>query len=88
MEISLTPQLEHFINQQVETGRFSTPGDVVLAAIQNYEELERIYQGRYETLKAEIQTGLKASERGDVLSEDEVFGSIREKLQQKRTQAG
>ena len=87
MDISLTPELEQFIHQQVELGRFSTPDDAVNAAIQRYEAIEQLYQGRYESLRAEIQMGLDAGDQGEVLSEAEVFAPLGAKLQQKRAQA-
>jgi putative addiction module CopG family antidote len=62
MEIALVPELEQFIHQQVALGRFSTLDDAVNAAIQRYEAIEQLYQGRDESLRAEIQIGLDAAD--------------------------
>lgn len=87
MELSLTPELERFVHQQVKSGRFASPNEVVVAAIRSYEDLEQVYQGRYETLRDEISQGLEASLRGDVLDEVEVFDRLRHKIDQRRSQA-
>lgn len=87
MELSLTPELEIFVRQQVESGHFTSPSEVILTAIKSYKELEDIYKGRHESLRNEIAIGLEASERGEVLTEEEVFDNLRHKLKQRRAQA-
>ncbi|BAY14650.1 hypothetical protein NIES2109_38610 [Nostoc sp. HK-01] len=54
----------------------------------SFDEWEQLYKGRFKELQQKIQVGIEASERGEVLDAKEVFERLREKLQQKRTQAG
>ncbi|KAM3098490.1 type II toxin-antitoxin system ParD family antitoxin [Phormidesmis sp. 146-35] len=83
MDISLTPETEQFIQQQIAIGKFSSISEVVDAGVKLLEERERIYKGRFEELQREIQIGLDASERGEVIDGETFMNQLREKLQQK-----
>ena len=87
MNISLTPELEQFIQSQVETGKYSSSEEVVLAAIKLLEVKENIYKGRFEELQRSIMIGVEASERGEVIDGETVFHQLQQKLQQRRQQA-
>ncbi|MEH1923123.1 hypothetical protein [Nostoc sp.] len=52
------------------------------------DEWEHLYKGRFKELQQKIQVGIELAERGEVLDAKDVFERLREKLQQKRTQAG
>lgn len=54
MNISLSSEIEKFIESQVESGKYPSPEDVIVAGIRLLAERERIYQGRFEELKEEI----------------------------------
>lgn len=51
MSISLTPELEQFIQSQVASGEYTSTEEVIIAGIKLLEERERIYKGRFEELK-------------------------------------
>jgi antitoxin ParD1/3/4 len=87
MNVSLTPELEQFIQTQIESGKYSSAEEVVTAGIKLLEERERIYKGRFEELKKEIEIGIEAAERGEVVDGETVFRELREKLQQRRQKA-
>jgi antitoxin ParD1/3/4 len=88
MDVSLTPELEQFIHNQVESGKYSSAADVILAGIQLLEERERIYQGRFEELRQEVLIGVEELDRGEVVDGEVVFQQLREKLRRRRAQAG
>ena len=88
MSISLTPELEEFIQSQVESGKYSSTEEVIIAGIKLLKEREKIYQGRFEELKREIAIGVEASERGEVIDGEVVFRQLEQKLQQRRQQIG
>lgn len=82
MNVSLTPEIERFIQHQVESGKYASPDEVILAALRAFEERERIYKGRFEELRREIMEGVEASERGEVVDGEVVFRRLEQKLQQ------
>jgi antitoxin ParD1/3/4 len=44
MNVSLTPELEQFLQRQVEDGKYKSPQEVILAALRAFAERERIYK--------------------------------------------
>ncbi|MDJ0799608.1 MAG: type II toxin-antitoxin system ParD family antitoxin [Calothrix sp. MO_167.B12] len=84
MSISLTPELEQFIQSQVASGKYASTEEVIIAGIKLLEERERIYQGRFEELKQEIAIGLEQLERGERIDGREVIEKLRQKNQAMR----
>jgi len=62
----------------------------VLAFIEylNTDEWQQRYQRRFRQLQQEVQVGIEAADRGDVIDADAMFQNLRDKLQQKRAQVG
>jgi antitoxin ParD1/3/4 len=88
MNVSLTPELEQFIQSQIESGKYASTDEVILAALRAFEERERIYKGRFDELRQEIMVGVEASERGEVVDSEIVFSQLQQKLQQLRDREG
>jgi len=88
MNVSLTPELEQFIQSQIESGKYASTDEVILAALRAFEERERIYKGRFDELRQEIMVGVEASERGEVVDGEIVFSQLQQKLQQLRDHEG
>ncbi|MBD2093039.1 type II toxin-antitoxin system ParD family antitoxin [Microcoleus sp. FACHB-1515] len=87
MEITLAPEVEQFIQAQIQSGRYSSAIEVILAGLQLLRDQEQIYKGRFEELRQEISIGLAESEAGEVIDADIVFQSLQAKLQQRRAEA-
>ncbi|MBD2176549.1 hypothetical protein H6F42_06425 [Pseudanabaena sp. FACHB-1998] len=62
----------------------------VLAFIEflNTDEWQIRYQKRFRQLQQEVQIGIDAADRGDVIDADVMFQNLRDKLRQKRAQVG
>ncbi len=87
MPITLPPELEKFIHNQVSSGKYASIDEVFLAGIKLLEERERLYQGRFEELRREILIGVEEAEQGELLDAETVISGLREKLQQRRVQS-
>ena len=48
---------------------------------------QKIYGGRFAELRREIQIGLEASAKGDVINGDVMFQALRDRLRQQREEA-
>ncbi|MEH2027156.1 type II toxin-antitoxin system ParD family antitoxin [Nostoc sp.] len=81
MNISLTTQLEQFIQSQVASGKYTSSEEVILAGIRLLEERERIYKGRFEELQREIMIGVEQLDSGERLDGREVIEQLRQKNQ-------
>lgn len=88
LNLTLTPELEQFVKTQLENGKYTSPEEVVLAALQMFAKQENIYKGRFEELQREIMIGVEASERGEVIDSETVFQQIQAKLAQRRQHEG
>lgn len=61
MNVSLTPELERFIREKVESGRYQSSSEVMREALRLLEERERVR----EQLRSEIQKGIDSGEPVD-----------------------
>jgi antitoxin ParD1/3/4 len=86
MEIALTPDIEQYIQAKVNSGQYASASEVFLAGIKLLQDIEQTYQGRYQALRDEVNIGIEAADRGDVVDAETVFGQLQERLNQKRNQ--
>jgi antitoxin ParD1/3/4 len=80
MNISLTPELEQFVESTVKSGRYPSATEVVIAALRLLEEREMERLVRLEELRKEIAIGIEHSDRGDVFDGEEVLRELREEI--------
>jgi antitoxin ParD1/3/4 len=66
MKVSLPPELEKFVIEQVQSGLYETPCEVVRAALWEFREREAIRQAKIEALREEIAIGIQQADRGEV----------------------
>lgn len=88
MNISLTPDLEQFIQNQVNSGKYASSEEVVKAALQAFIQQHDLYKGRFDELQREIMIGVEASKRGEVIDADTLFNQLQAKLNKARQEAG
>jgi antitoxin ParD1/3/4 len=58
MNISLTPELEQFVQEKVNSGMYHSASDVIRESLLFLKERDVIRQMRIKELKAEIQKGI------------------------------
>jgi antitoxin ParD1/3/4 len=66
MNVSLTPELERLVQRKVKSGEYQTASEVVREGLRLIKERDRI-----NWLRAEIQKGIDAAERGEYEDYDE-----------------
>lgn len=81
------PEMERFIQSQVESGKYGSAADVIQAGIRRLEESNSLYEGRFEQLRQEVSIEIEQIDRGEVVDGAVIFQQLREKLQQRRSQA-
>jgi putative addiction module CopG family antidote len=78
MEIVLTPELDQFVVEQVNSGRYPTPSAVVSAGVRMLQDRQRQKEADFAALKAKIQAGRDDFEAGRFTTLDEnTFDEIR-----------
>lgn len=57
MNVSITPQLESFLQERVKAGRFNNTSEAVRAAVRLLQREEAEYEEKLAALRAEIEKG-------------------------------
>ncbi|MHC5766897.1 MAG: type II toxin-antitoxin system ParD family antitoxin [Nostoc sp.] len=86
MNVSLTPELEQLVKDKVNSGRYHSVNEVMGEALRLLDERDRVQEKRLAELKAKIQEGIEASERGEVVDGEEVFAEIEEDIRRAEAQ--
>jgi antitoxin ParD1/3/4 len=79
MNVSLTPELDRFVAEKVESGRYTSASEVVREALRLLEEYDRARSAQLAVFNQEIGVRLASLDRGESL--DPVF--VRERLERK-----
>ncbi len=82
MNVSLTPQLEQFVREKVDSGRYLSASEVVREGLRLLEERDRVYQSRLADLQKEITIGVEEADRGELVDGEEVMQELYEELKQ------
>ena len=73
MNVSLTPQLEKWVNTKVATGRYGSASEVVREALRTLVERDMLR----ERLNRDIAAGLAQIQRGETIPGEKVFRTLR-----------
>lgn len=84
MNVTLTPELEEFIENKISTGRYQSPTEVIAAGLKPLDEKEgkpSFMVSSIEELHQKLDDSLASLERGEygTLTADELIASAREK---------
>ncbi len=82
MNVSLTPELEQFVQAKVKTGRYLSASEVVREALRLLDDRDRLREIRIDTLRKEIAIGIEQSDRGEVFDGEEVIQELLEEIDQ------
>ncbi|MCU1261416.1 MAG: putative addiction module antidote protein family [Bryobacterales bacterium] len=80
--VNLTDELDRFVLEKVESGRYENASDVVRAALRILEREEQQYQAKLTALRTAIDEGDASGVEGDAsgVAEGNVFARLRETL--------
>jgi len=65
MNVSLTPELERFVQEKVHSGRYTSASEVVREALRLLEEHEKVRAVQLAEFREEIDRRLASLERGE-----------------------
>jgi len=86
MNVSLTLELEEFVKNKVNSGKYNSVSEVIGEALRLLDERDRSQEQRLAELKAKIREGIEASERGEVVDGEEVFAELEEDIRRVEAQ--
>jgi antitoxin ParD1/3/4 len=71
MEVTLTRELEELIDEEVTSGRYPTPGEVIREALRIFKGQTEHRDRQLEALRREVRVGIDELERGEYTEYDE-----------------
>jgi len=84
MNVSLTPELEQFVNAKVQSGRYHSASEVVREALRLLEEHDQARTARLAEFNAEIGQRLESLDRGERVKAAEARARLQDKSMQHR----
>jgi antitoxin ParD1/3/4 len=84
VNVSLTPELDAFLQARVKSGRYQTTSEVVREALRLLERKEAERDEAFQLLKAKLKRGALQAERGELLDGEEVFEELRALIEERR----
>lgn len=81
MNVSLTPELEKFVQAKVESGRYTSASEVVREALRLMEKRDQRLVEREQALlafQAELDRRMQEVREGKVVDAEHVFAELRE----------
>ncbi len=83
MNVSLPPELEEFVQQKVQTGRYNSASEVVREALRLLEEHEQARAAQVSAFNRELSRRQAAIDRGEKVDPTEVRARIRQKSEER-----
>lgn len=80
MNVSLTPELEDFIQERVKSGRYHSASEVVREALRLLEDRDEVRRLRLDEMRKKIAAGLASLDRGDAEPGEQVFDEMESSL--------
>ncbi len=80
MNISITPELEAFIDTQVKSGMYASSSEVVRAALRKMLREEQSFEEWKADARQKIDAGWESLQAGRAVSGEQVFRELNEKF--------
>jgi antitoxin ParD1/3/4 len=77
MNVSLTPELEHWVDERVRSGRYASASEVIREALRVLEVQEAAKQRQLESVRQKIDRGLQQLKEGKSVSPEGARSRIR-----------
>lgn len=84
VNISITPELDAFLQGRVQSGRYQTTSEVVREALRLLERHEQEREEAFHQLKSKLERGASQAKLGELINGDEVFEELREMIEERR----
>ena len=86
MNVSLTPELERFVGEKVESGYYTSASEVVREALRLLKDHDNMRQQQLANLKSGLDLGFEQLSRGEGRTGNEVFAALEERSRRRRQQ--
>ncbi len=91
MNVSLTPELEKFVEKEVQSGLYRTASEVICAGLRRLQEDQAVRLPQGPKTLEELETGLAQSldrlDRGEGVDGEALFRRLRQRIKGYRSDA-
>lgn len=84
MNVSLTPELEKWVQSKVESGMYTSASEVIREGLRLLKEQDALKEIRLTELRREIQLGIDSGE-STPLNMDEIIAKAKQQRQEKES---
>jgi len=84
MNVSLTPELEQFVNNKVESGRYNSASEVVREALRLLEQHDQARAAQLAEFNQELGRRLDSLDRGEHVDPAEARARLKRKSEARR----
>jgi antitoxin ParD1/3/4 len=88
MNVSLTPELEQFVQTKVQTGRYNSASEVVREALRLLEDHEQARAAQLAGFNQELRRRIESLDRGERADPAEVRNHLQKKSKERRKPQG
>lgn len=84
MKLLLSPELQVFLDEQIQSGKYQSEEDLYRTALQAFADREQFLQAKRQELREAVRIGTEQADRGEKMDGETVMDSFRQKLEQWR----
>lgn len=84
MTISLKPEQEQFLQEKLNSGKYTTVDEILTEAFRLLEERDKQYDEWVKTTQEKLEIGLAQLDRGEGIDGEKVIAQLREKSRKLR----
>lgn len=81
MNVSLTPELDRYVEGKVKSGRYRSASEVLRESLRIMQQVEEERQARLTALRREIDRGVDELDRGLGMDGDQAFARVLEEIE-------
>jgi putative addiction module CopG family antidote len=82
MKVTLTEDQEKFVAEQLKTGHYGSPADVVAKSLGMLRAQEEFIRSNAASLRKKVAAGMEQARRGEVVDGKKAIQNLRKKLHQ------
>ena len=88
LNVSLTPELDKFVQERVVTGRYQTASEVIREGLRLLEQQEQAREATLSALKGKLKRAASQAERGEVVDGEKFIDKLVGRFQRKQKKSG
>ena len=81
MNVSLTPELEKFVHDKIESGLYTSASEVVRESLRLMHTYDDLQKQRIQQLNQAIEVGLSQIDAGKMVSSKDSYERIKKKIE-------